>query len=430
MPSSWEERRLGDIATLRRGLSYTSAQLDAGGVPFINLKSFGKGGGYRPGGLKTYSGPQPADLRLRPGDLLIANTDLTRDGSVVGAPALAPDFGANPAFFSMDASRVEVAAAAASTSFLFYRLQLQDVRSFMQARAGGSTVLHLHLKDVPALRLLLPPLPEQRRIATILDTLDEAIRKTEEVIAKLERVKQGLLHDLLTRGIDHNGELRDPERHPEQFKDSPLGRIPTEWALCPIRELSDISSGTTPSRAIPAYWVDGEIPWVKTGEVNFKVINSTEECVSKQALAGGGLRLYPVGTVLVAMYGQGQTRGRVGLLGQPATTNQACAALQPFGDKCRPVYLFEFLRWSYERLRATGQGSHQSNLNAGIVGDFPVRLPPVSEQQRIEAVLRSFGERLDRETDETNKLRLMKNGLMDDLLTGRVRVSTTAGAIS
>ena len=73
--------------------------------------------------------------------------------------------------------------------------------------------------------LCVPSLPEQRRIAEILDTLDEAIRRTEQIIAKLKQIKQGLLHDLLTRGIDENGELRDPERHPEQFKDSPLGRF-------------------------------------------------------------------------------------------------------------------------------------------------------------------------------------------------------------
>ncbi len=85
----------------------------------------------------------------------------------------------------------------------------------------------------------LPPLPEQRRIAEILDTLDEAIRKTEQVIAKLQQMKQGLLHDLLTRGIDENGELRDPERHPEQFKDSPLGRIPREWEVAPLENLAD-----------------------------------------------------------------------------------------------------------------------------------------------------------------------------------------------
>ncbi len=77
----------------------------------------------------------------------------------------------------------------------------------------------------------LPPLPEQRQIAAILDTIDDSIRKTEQVIAKLKQVKQGLLHDLLTRGIDDNGELRDPERHPEQFKDSPRGRIPRGWEM-------------------------------------------------------------------------------------------------------------------------------------------------------------------------------------------------------
>ena len=87
------------------------------------------------------------------------------------------------------------------------------------------------------LSVWLPPLPEQRRIAEILDTVDEAIRRTEQVIAKLQQMKQGLLHDLLTRGIDENGELRDPERHPEQFKDSPLGRIPREWEVGPLERL-------------------------------------------------------------------------------------------------------------------------------------------------------------------------------------------------
>ena len=92
---------------------------------------------------------------------------------------------------------------------------------------------------------VLPPLPEQRRIAEILDTLDEAIRKTEQVIAKLQQMKQGLLHDILTRGIDDNGELRDPDRHPEQFKDSPLGRIPRGWEVRPLKDLSvgGISNG-------------------------------------------------------------------------------------------------------------------------------------------------------------------------------------------
>ena len=95
-----------------------------------------------------------------------------------------------------------------------------------QCYSGSTNQVELSRTRLAATRLPMPPLPEQRRIAEILETVDEAIRKTEEIIAKLEQVKQGLLHDLLTRGIDDNGELRDPDRHPEQFKDSPLGRIP------------------------------------------------------------------------------------------------------------------------------------------------------------------------------------------------------------
>jgi type I restriction enzyme S subunit len=93
------------------------------------------------------------------------------------------------------------------------------------------------------MQLVLPPLPEQRRIAAILDTLDTAIRTTERLIAKLELVKQGLLHDLLTRGIDANGELRDPERHPDQFKDSALGPISEEWEVATLDLLANNLDG-------------------------------------------------------------------------------------------------------------------------------------------------------------------------------------------
>jgi type I restriction enzyme S subunit len=97
--------------------------------------------------------------------------------------------------------------------------------------------------DLSQVPIRVPPLPEQRRVAEILDTLDEAIRKTEQVIAKLQQMKQGLLHDLLTRGIDDNGELRDPDRHPEQFKDSPLGRIPERWEVLPLGQVAEMLVG-------------------------------------------------------------------------------------------------------------------------------------------------------------------------------------------
>ena len=122
--------------------------------------------------------------------------------------------------------------------YLFWRTNREDYWP-----RSGSAQPFIKPSSIAQCWLMLPPLPEQHRIAEILDTLDEAIRKTEQVIAKLDQMKQGLLHDLLTRGLDDNGELRDPVRHPEQFKDSPLGRIPKDWAVNALTELAEVRSG-------------------------------------------------------------------------------------------------------------------------------------------------------------------------------------------
>jgi type I restriction enzyme S subunit len=110
-------------------------------------------------------------------------------------------------------------------------LLLAFTRRELESKSIGSTVKGITLKDLLSLQVLIPPLPEQRRIADMLDTVDAAIQQTEALIAKLKLMKAGLLHDLLTRGLDEQGNLRDPDAHPEQFKDSPLGRIPRGWEV-------------------------------------------------------------------------------------------------------------------------------------------------------------------------------------------------------
>ncbi len=130
-----------------------------------------------------------------------------------------------------------------SGEFLAFALRSSEANAPFRKAANGSTRYGLSLDAIESAPLTLPPPPEQRRIAEILDTLDAAIRRTEQVIAKLQQMKQGLLHDLLTRGIDEHGELRDPERHPEQFKDSPLGQIPSGWEVRRIREVCKMGRG-------------------------------------------------------------------------------------------------------------------------------------------------------------------------------------------
>ncbi|MCY1068046.1 restriction endonuclease subunit S [Nannocystis sp. RBIL2] len=268
-----------------------------------------------------------------------------------------------------------------------------------------------------------PSCDEQALISEFVDQLDEQVRKTEHLVAKLKLVKQGLLHDLLTRGIDDNGELRGLDRHPEQFKDSPLGCIPKSWETPLLGTVAKIRSGTTPSRDIGQFWSRGSIPWVKTAEICFAPIYTTEEKVTEIALHSTSLDLFPPTTVLIAMYGQGATRGRCGILQISATINQACAAIQGNPQIVDQNFLFQLLCAKYEHLRGLGHGSQQTNLSSSLLTQVRLPFPPLAEQRVINSVVSQVDSRIETETGSAAKLRLLKQALMDDLLTGRVRVT-------
>lgn len=163
----------------------------------------------------------------------------------------------------------------------------------------------------------------------------------------------------------------------------------------PLKVLGDhapTTSGTTPSRGNKAYWSPAEIPWVKTGEVVFAPITQTEEAVSRKALAECSLMLLPPKTVLVAMYGQGKTRGQSAILEVQATTNQACFAILP-NDTWTPEFLFHWLMVNYQNLRSLseGRGGNQANLNGAMLKALEVPAPSPNQQKewvkRIQSVL-------------------------------------------
>jgi type I restriction enzyme, S subunit len=124
---------------------------------------------------------------------------------------------------------------------------------------------HIKRSDLLPYEVNVPPLPEQRRIAEVLDAADVAIRQTEALVAKLKQMKQGLLHDLLTRGLDENGELRDPVAHPEQFKDSPLGRIPRGWEIRTLGSLCSLLNGLAFK---PDDWSEAGLPIIRIQNLN------------------------------------------------------------------------------------------------------------------------------------------------------------------
>jgi type I restriction enzyme S subunit len=162
--------------------------------------------------------------------------------------------------------------------------------------------------------------------------------------------------------------------------DTPL---PAGWVWSCIDQLAEVGTGATPKRDKTVYWSDGDVPWVTSSVVNGDYVDEASEFVTKAALAETNLTLYPAGTLLVAMYGEGKTRGKCAELRIPATTNQALAALQ-VATAVRG-YVRRFLELNYEEMRKVASGGVQPNLNLSLVRAVCVPFPPLAEQTRIVA---------------------------------------------
>ena len=314
------------------------------------------------------------------------------------------------------------ALAGVDQDFVFWSLVHRDIRRYI----AGGTRSKLTQAELRSIELLTPPLPEQRRIAEILDTLDEAIRKTEQVIAKLQQMKQGLLHDLLTRGIDENGELRDPERHPEQFQDSPLGRIPKAWQVAPLSVVTDMQVGF----AFKSEWFreSGRVRLLRGENVGYGTADW------KQARFLPDVRveefseyLLNEGDVVIGMDRTFTKSGvKVTVLGAddlPALLVQRVGRFQP--SRFTREFLRQVLSWPIFLRSLTNQqkGMDIPHLSKSEILAPLISIPPESEQVAIANRLTSVDAKLTAETNSALKLRTLKHGLMDDLLTGRVRVA-------
>lgn len=196
--------------------------------------------------------------------------------------------------------------------------------------------------------------------------------------------------------------------------------LPEGWRRSTLGEIARITSGGTPSRVEPSYW-GGSIPWVTTGEIQFNTIIDTAEKITEVALKNSSARLFPTGTLLMAMYGQGKTRGQVAKLGIEAATNQACAAIL-LRDGHDADFYFQYLSSQYAALRQLGNTGTQQNLSAGILKGIEVPVPALMEQQRIAVILSTW----DRAINVTARLLAnssrQRQGLAQVLLSGQRRL--------
>jgi len=198
------------------------------------------------------------------------------------------------------------------------------------------------------------------------------------------------------------------------------------WVEKRLGEVAEISSGGTPNRANPFYW-NGAIPWISTSLIDFNIIHEASEKITQEGLDNSSAKMFPKGSILMAMYGQGKTRGKVAILGIEATTNQACAAIKVTDSVLAPFFLFQNLSKRYDEIRGLSNQGGQENLSGGIIKEITLSFPSISEQQKIASFLTSIDARISTQNKIIQQLESLMKGLSDKIFTQKLRFKDESG---
>ena len=270
---------------------------------------------------------------------------------------------------SGDITVIEAIPGRIIPELLPFVIQNDALFDFAVGRSAGSLSPRVKWEHLKNYEFELPAsVEEQRKLADVLWSIEQTRKSYNSLLRATDELVKSQFIELF--GDVTSGQAKYPI--------STLGALAQVW------------TGATPNRLVSDYY-NGDIPWVKTGEIERGYITYTEESITEKALSETNCKILPEGSVMIAMYGQGKTRGTAGLLKIPATTNQACAAILP-NPNLLPVFTYHYCVSQYNSLRNMGRGAQQANLNLSLVKNFPIVVPPIEAQNRFAA----FVEQLDK----------------------------------
>ena len=356
-------------------------------------------------------------FRLQAGDVIITKDSETPDD--IGVSAVVTD-SIDGLICGYHLALVRPRSEIIDSIYLAKQLSTAPIARYFASNASGSTRFGLPTSVIEDTWIPVAPKPDQTRIAEILSTVDRAIEQTEALIAKQQRIKTGLMQNLLTRGIDENGNLRSEKTH--QFKDSPLGRIPVEWDTMRFADI-------TPNNAPIGYGIvqPGAYDYTGVKVAGIYTINSRfqEWYMSAKRVERAYIRsrIRP-GDVLLSIKG---TTGRVGVVPEETTGNisRDIARIRPIKEidphYLRCLMLSEF----FQRYLGNAEvGTTRAEISIKILRDLYVIKPPTPEQDEIVNRVESIEQSINRDNTACNKLYSLKTSLMQDLLTGKRRVTS------
>lgn len=295
-----------------------------------------------------------------------------------------------------------------SRYFIYKMLSSNFAQELYSLFASGSAQPQLPIKDLKRIQLNIPDLPTQQKIADILSTYDDLIENNNRRIELLEKSAQELYKEWFVR-------FRFPDYENTKF----VNGLPEGWEVVSIGDVFHTSSGGTPSRAQPEFYVNGIYDWIKTGELGNKFVFDTEEKITEVALQSSSAKLFPERSLILAMYGA--TIGKMGFSTKPSTCNQACCVFE-VKNSLSLSYLYFWLSYNLDFIIGIGFGAAQQNLSQELIKKVKILKP-------TENISSSFSEYVDATLDgihslmkKNNNLKKQRDLLLPRLMSGKLEL--------
>ena len=387
----WERCELGQVAEVTNGAAFKSALFNSHGegLPLIRIRDVGKS--------ETsvhYSGDYEPRHIVEPGDLVIGMDGDFRVARWTGSKAL----------LNQRVCRLRVLDERQYSDH-FLEFVLQPYLDEIHKVTSSVTVKHLSSRTVQQLPIPLPPRAEQDRIVDAIEEHFSRLAAIESCIVAAEAKCAALAAAAIAQ-------LFSPA-----------------WPTSRLDAVAQVGSGATPKRSEVGYWSPGTIPWVTSGAVNELSIRSAEEYISERALIETSVKLWPAGTVLMAMYGEGKTRGKAAVLEFESTCNQACAAIDFDRSRLDGRFLQTFLNIRYEANRRLSSGGVQPNLSLGLVRAMEVPVPELEIQRSVasgsEVAALASEQLCDMCASVRRHIAALRRSILAEVFTGRALVSNS-----
>lgn len=421
MPEHWVVVRLKNVLSQRiTDGPHTTPLFTNEGLPFLSVDAI-QGGELRFNGCRYVSEEDHADFcrkaKPRRGDLLMGKAAST--GKIARVKV---DFE-----FSIwsPLALIRLNQDACDPSFAEFALKSPMVQAQIENFCTFNTQRNISMDDIPRLVLMLPPLAEQLHVAAFLERetakIDDLVAEQRRLMELLKEKRQAVISHAVTKGLNPRASMK-----PSGIEW--LGDVPAHWQVLPTKYLARVGNGSTPNRENPAYWSDGEYPWLTSTVVNADCVLEAEEFVTSLALTECHLPKISPPAVLIGITGQGRTRGMATTLLVEATINQHIAFVKPLSSRVDVFFLRRFFDMVHPFLRRDSDtgGSTKGAITCDQIGNVKLALPPPEEQAEIILYTKAMTLEYDALTSEAQRaidlLQERRTALISASVTGQIDV--------